>query len=86
MIGGEGALVNEAGEEQSTKAGDFALVYSSEKHQDRNKGDKRFKADISNDFIQSLLHEHHDHHNNREKHGCNYKSNGIASNLSGFVR
>ena len=43
VIEGEGALVNEAGEEQPIKAGDFALVNSSEKHQYRNKGDKPFK-------------------------------------------
>ncbi len=43
VIEGEGALVNEAGEEQSLKAGDFALVNPSEKHQYRNKGDKPFK-------------------------------------------
>jgi quercetin dioxygenase-like cupin family protein len=39
----EGALVNEAGEETPLKAGDFALVDPSEKHQYRNKGDKPFK-------------------------------------------
>ena len=43
IIEGEGALVNEAGEEQPLKAGDFALVDPSEKHQYRNKGDKPFK-------------------------------------------
>ena len=43
VIEGEGALVNEAGEETSLKAGDFALVNPSEKHQYRNKGDKPFK-------------------------------------------
>jgi len=39
----EGALVNEKGEEQPLKAGDFALVNPDEKHQYRNKGDKPFK-------------------------------------------
>jgi len=43
VIEGEGALVNEAVEEQPLKAGDFALVDPSEKHQYRNKGDKPFK-------------------------------------------
>ena len=43
VIEGEGALVNEAGEETPLKAGDFALVNPSEKHQYRNKGDKPFK-------------------------------------------
>jgi len=43
VIEGSGALVNEAGEEQPFKAGDFALVDPSEKHQYRNKGDKPFK-------------------------------------------
>lgn len=43
IIEGEGALVNEAGEETPLKAGDFALVNPSEKHQYRNKGDKPFK-------------------------------------------
>jgi quercetin dioxygenase-like cupin family protein len=38
-----GALVNEKGEEQPLKAGDFALVNSDEKHQYRNKGDIPFK-------------------------------------------
>ena len=42
-IEGTGALVNEAGEETPLKAGDFALVNPSEKHQYRNKGDKPFK-------------------------------------------
>ena len=32
VIEGTGALVNEAEEEQSLKAGDFALVNPSEKH------------------------------------------------------
>ena len=40
---GTGALVNEKGEEQPLKAGDFALVDPSEKHQYWNKGDKSFK-------------------------------------------
>ena len=43
IIEGEGALVNEAGEETPLKAGDFALVNPSEKHQYRNKGDQPFK-------------------------------------------
>jgi len=43
VIEGRGALVNEAGEETPLKAGDFALVDPSEKHQYRNKGDKPFK-------------------------------------------
>ncbi len=38
-----GALVNEKGEEQPLKTGDFALVNPSEKHQYCNKGDKPFK-------------------------------------------
>ena len=43
VIEGEGALVNEAGEEQAIKAGDFALVLPDEKHQYRNKSvDKAF--------------------------------------------
>ena len=40
VIEGEGALVNEVGEEKFLKAGDFALVNPDEKHQYRNKGDK----------------------------------------------
>ena len=43
VIEGQGALVNEKGEEQPLKAGDFALVDPSEKHQYRIKGDKPFK-------------------------------------------
>jgi len=43
VIEGEGALVNEAGEETALKPGDFALVNPDEKHQYRNKGDKSFK-------------------------------------------
>ncbi|MDX2445162.1 MAG: cupin domain-containing protein [Bacteroidales bacterium] len=43
IIEGEGALVNEAGEEKPLKAGDFALVNPNEKHQYRNKGSKPFK-------------------------------------------
>ena len=43
IIEGQGALVNEAGEEQPLKAGDFALVNPSEKHQYRNRGDQPFK-------------------------------------------
>ncbi|MEE4115596.1 MAG: cupin domain-containing protein [Marinilabiliaceae bacterium] len=38
VIEGEGALVNERGEETPIKAGDFALVNPDEKHQYRNKG------------------------------------------------
>jgi quercetin dioxygenase-like cupin family protein len=36
-------LVDEKGEEQPIKAGDFALVNSDEKHQYSNKGDKPLK-------------------------------------------
>ena len=43
VIEGDGALVNENGEETPLKAGDFALVNPDEKHQYRNKGDKPFK-------------------------------------------
>ncbi len=43
VIEGAGELVNEAGEETALKAGDFALVDPSEKHQYRNKGDQPFK-------------------------------------------
>ena len=43
IIEGEGALVNEKGEETPLKAGDFALVNPDEKHQYCNKGDKPFK-------------------------------------------
>ena len=43
IIEGEGALVNEKGEETPLKAGDFALVNPDEKHQYRNKGNKPFK-------------------------------------------
>jgi len=43
IIEGEGALVNEAGEEQPLKAGDFALVNLDEEHQYQNKSDKPFK-------------------------------------------
>ena len=43
VIEGTGALVNEKGEEQPLKAGDFALVNPDEKHQYRNKGDVPFK-------------------------------------------
>lgn len=44
IIEGEGALVNEAGEETPVKAGDFALVLPNEKHQYRNTSkDKDFK-------------------------------------------
>ena len=40
IIEGEGALVNEHGEENPLNAGDFALVMPNEKHQYRNKSDK----------------------------------------------
>jgi len=40
IIVSTGALVNEKGEEQPLKAGDFALVNTDEKHQYRNKCDK----------------------------------------------
>ena len=43
VTSGSGALVNEAGVETPLKAGDFALVNPSEKHQYRNKGDQPFK-------------------------------------------
>ena len=43
VIEGQGALVNEAGEEIPLKAGDFALVDPDEKHQYHNKGDMPFK-------------------------------------------
>jgi quercetin dioxygenase-like cupin family protein len=40
IIQGRGALVNERGEEQPIRSGDFALVLPDEKHQYRNKGDQ----------------------------------------------
>jgi len=43
VIEGIGALINEKGEEQPLKAGDFALVNPDEKRQYRNKGDIPFK-------------------------------------------
>ncbi len=43
IIEGEGALVNEKGEETPLKAGDFALVNPNEKHQYLNKGNKPFR-------------------------------------------
>jgi quercetin dioxygenase-like cupin family protein len=43
VIEGNGELVNEKGDEQPLKAGDFAQVNSGEKHQYRDKGDKPFK-------------------------------------------
>jgi len=43
VIEGQGALVNEAGDEKPLNVGDFALVNPSEKHKYRNKGDKPFK-------------------------------------------
>ncbi len=43
IIGGEGELVNEAGERKSLKSGDFALVHPNEMHQYRNvSADKPF--------------------------------------------
>ena len=43
IIEGQGALVNEAGEETALKAGDFAIVNPDEKHQYCNKGEQPFK-------------------------------------------
>lgn len=43
VIGNSSALVNEKGEEQPLKAGDFAVVMPDEKCQYRNKGDVPFK-------------------------------------------
>jgi len=43
VVEAQGVLLNEAGEEQPLKAGDFAMVNPDEKHQYRNKGDKPFK-------------------------------------------
>lgn len=43
IIKGKGVLVNEKGEMQELKVGDFALVNPDEKHQYRNKEDKPFK-------------------------------------------
>jgi len=40
IIQGRGALVNDQGEEQPIKSGDFALVLPDEKHQYWNKGDQ----------------------------------------------
>ena len=37
IIEGQGALLNEKGEEQNLKKGDFALILPNEKHQYRNK-------------------------------------------------
>lgn len=42
-IEGSDTLVNENGEEQPLKAGDFTLVDLDEKHQFRNLGDVPFK-------------------------------------------
>ena len=39
VIEGSPTLVNEAGEEQPLRAGDFAFLNPSEKHQLRNQGD-----------------------------------------------
>lgn len=41
IIDGQGALVNENGEEQDMKKGDFALVLPNEKHQYRNKSEDK---------------------------------------------
>jgi len=41
IIEGEGAIVNEAGEERPIKAGEFALVLPNEKHQYRNKSQEK---------------------------------------------
>ena len=41
IIEGNGALVNEQGEEKAIKAGDFALVLPNEKHQYRNKSEEK---------------------------------------------
>jgi quercetin dioxygenase-like cupin family protein len=43
IIEGTGALVNEKGEEQPIKAGDFALVMPDEKHQNCNRGSQPLK-------------------------------------------
>ena len=44
IIEGQGVVVNEAGEEQPLKAGDFALVNPNEKHQYKNNSsDKIFR-------------------------------------------
>lgn len=43
VIEGNGALVNDAGEETPLKAGDFTLVNPDERHQYRNKGNQPFK-------------------------------------------
>lgn len=40
IIQGRGSLVNEYGEEQPIREGDFALVLPDEKHQYRNQGDQ----------------------------------------------
>ena len=53
IIEGEGALVNEKGEVQPLKAGDFALVMPNEKHQYRNTSEsKDFKmiCGVSKEF------------------------------------
>ncbi len=42
VISGNGALVNEAGEESSLQSGDFALVNPNEKHQYKNMGHEPF--------------------------------------------
>ncbi len=43
IIDGEGALVNEKGDETPLKAGDFALVDPDEKHRYRNTGEQPFR-------------------------------------------
>jgi quercetin dioxygenase-like cupin family protein len=57
VIEGNGALVNEKGEEQHLKAGDFALVNPDERHQCANKGDAPFKiiCGVPKDFEQESL-------------------------------
>lgn len=39
VISGNGAIVNESGEELSIKTGDFAMILPDEKHQYRNKSE-----------------------------------------------
>jgi len=43
IIQGQGALINEAGKENTLKVGDIALVDPDEKHQYRNKSDNLLK-------------------------------------------
>jgi quercetin dioxygenase-like cupin family protein len=42
IIEGSGVIVNEAGEEKSLIAGDFALVSPNEKHQYRNNSPEKY--------------------------------------------